>query len=181
DENGRLVLTSRDGRGIKIGGSIGAGSGILNKDYENYGRLSLVKNDGKDILISGTELSAIGMGAADMISQASVSLRESKGTIDTNVADAMGFNAYKGGGKMIVTYGSVSAYMSSAGSGMSAGSGFSVGSGKNMSLVYNSTEALAFVTAFSAAFGISAPGNGTSQFANFGHPAATLTIAAKDQ
>ncbi|EAI5465001.1 flagellin A [Campylobacter lari] len=181
DENGRLVLTSRDGRGIKIGGSIGAGSGILNKDYENYGRLSLVKNDGKDILISGTELSAIGMGAADMISQASVSLRESKGRIDTNVADAMGFNAYKGGGKMIVTYGSVSAYMSSAGSGMSAGSGFSVGSGKNMSLVYNSTEALAFVTAFSAAFGISAPGNGTSQFANFGHPAATLTIAAKDQ
>ncbi|EPF3944343.1 flagellin, partial [Campylobacter lari] len=181
DENGRLVLTSRDGRGIKIGGSIGAGSGILNKDYENYGRLSLIKNDGKDILISGTELSAIGMGAADMISQASVSLRESKGTIDTNVADAMGFNAYKGGGKMIVTYGSVSAYMSSAGSGMSAGSGFSVGSGKNMSLVYNSTEALAFVTAFSAAFGISAPGNGTSQFANFGHPAATLTIAAKDQ
>ncbi|EIV6476372.1 flagellin A [Campylobacter lari] len=181
DENGRLVLTSRDGRGIKIGGSIGAGSGILNKDYENYGRLSLIKNDGKDILISGAGLSAIGMGTADMISQASVSLRESKGTIDTNVADAMGFNAYKGGGKMIVTYDSVSAYMSSAGSGMSEGSGFSVGSGKDMSKLYNSTEALAFVTAFSAAFGVSAKNDGTSQFANFGHTAATLTIAAKDQ
>ncbi|AXL32540.1 hypothetical protein AEI01_06240 [Campylobacter jejuni] len=77
DENGKLVLTSADGRGIKITGSIGVGAGILQK--ENYGRLSLVKNDGRDINISGTNLSAIGMGAADMISQASVSLRESKG------------------------------------------------------------------------------------------------------
>ncbi|MBF7044173.1 flagellin hook IN motif-containing protein, partial [Campylobacter volucris] len=85
DENGRLVLTSRDGRGIKIEGEMGPGAGILKKDKENYGRLSLVKNDGKDILISGTGLSAIGMGTGDMISQASVSLRESKGRIDTNV------------------------------------------------------------------------------------------------
>ncbi|WP_309607285.1 flagellin hook IN motif-containing protein, partial [Campylobacter lari] len=147
DANGRLVLNSRDGRGIKITGDMGPGSGILKADYENYGRLSLVKNDGKDILISGANLSTIGMGTTQMISQASVSLRESKGRIDTNVADAMGFNAYKGGGKMIVTFSSVSSFMDSSGSGMSAGSGYSVGSGKNMSLVYNSTEALAFVTA----------------------------------
>ncbi|EAK1250206.1 flagellin A [Campylobacter lari] len=181
DANGRLVLTSRDGRGIKIEGSMGPGAGIMKKDYENYGRLSLVKNDGKDILVSGSNLSAIGMGATDMISQASVSLRESKGRIDTNVADAMGFNAYKGGGKMIVTHGSVSAFMSAAGSGMSQGSGFSVGSGKDMSLVYNSTDALAFVTAFSVAFGISAAGAaaaGISQFANF---AVSANIAANDQ
>ncbi|EAI7261315.1 flagellin A [Campylobacter lari] len=175
DENGRLVLTSRDGRGIKIEGSMGPGSGVRTQDYENYGRLSLVKNDGKDILISGTGLSAIGMGAADMISQASVSLRESKGRIDTNVADAMGFNAYKGGGKMIVTFSSTSAFMEAAGSGMSAGTGFSVGSGKDYSAIYENN--LAFVTAFSAAFGVSA-GNGVSQFANF---AATANIAAKDQ
>ncbi|HEC1756201.1 flagellin A [Campylobacter sp. IFREMER_LSEM_CL1904] len=179
DANGRLVLTSRDGRGIEIGGSIGAGAGILNKDYKNYGRLSLIKNDGKDILISGSGLSSIGMGAADMISQASISLRESKGNIDSNVADAMGFNAYKGGGKMIVTVGSVSAYMSSAGSGMSAGSGFSVGSGKDMSKLYNSTDALVFVTAFSVAFGVSAEAvAGNSQFVNF---KASMNIAAKDQ
>ncbi|MCW0238776.1 flagellin A [Campylobacter lari] len=177
DENGRLVLTSRDGRGIKIEGDMGPGSGIRKQDYENYGRLSLIKNDGKDILISGTGLSAIGMGANDMISQASVSLRESKGNIDTNVADAMGFNAYKGGGKMIVTFGSVSAWMSEQG-GMSEGSGFSVGSGKDMSKLYNSTDALAFVTAFSVAFGISAPNDGSSQFANF---AVSTNIAAKDQ
>ncbi|AJC91738.1 flagellin [Campylobacter subantarcticus LMG 24377] len=176
DPNGRLILTSRDGRGIKIEGSMGMGSGVMKGDYENYGRLSLVKNDGKDILISGTSLSTIGMGATQMISQASVSLRESKGRIDTNVADAMGFNAYKGGGKMIVTFSSVSAFMASSGSGMSAGSGFSVGSGKEMSKLYNSTDALAFVTAFSAAFGVSAAGNGSSQFANL-----DISIAGKDQ
>ncbi|CAG9959711.1 flagellin A [Campylobacter lari] len=178
DANGRLVLNSRDGRGIKIEGSMGMGAGVLKADYENYGRLSLVKNDGKDIAISGSNLSTIGMGTTQMISQASISLRESKGNIDTNVADAMGFNAYKGGGKMIVTFSSVSSFMGSSGSGMSAGSGYSVGSGKNMSLVYNSTEALAFVTAFSIAFGTGASTGGASQFANF---VTSASIAAKDQ
>ncbi|EAK0794124.1 UNVERIFIED_CONTAM: flagellin A [Campylobacter lari] len=173
DANGRLVLNSRDGRGIEITGSIGFGSGIMKDDYKNFGRLSLVKNDGKDILISGSGLSAIGMGAADMISQASISLRESKGNIDTNVADAMGFNAYKGGGKMIVTFANITAFMSE--NGMSAGSGFSVNSGKDMSKVYEGN--LAFVTAFSVAFGFSVGNNdGATQFANL-----AVSIAAKDQ
>ncbi|TDJ81945.1 flagellin A [Campylobacter volucris] len=177
DENGRLVLTSRDGRGIKITGSMGAGSGVLQNNYENYGRLSLVKNDGKDILISGSNLSAIGMGTTDMISQASVSLRESKGRIDTNVADAMGFNAYKGGGKMIVTASSLSTLMEKDGSGMSTGSGFSVGSGKEYSKIYESN--MVFATAFSVAFGVSAEAvAGNSQFVNF---KASMDIAAKDQ
>ncbi|WP_410689899.1 flagellin [Campylobacter lari] len=174
DANGRLVLNSRDGRGIKIEGDMGAGSGILQKNYENYGRLSLVKNDGKDILISGTGLSHIGMGAADMISQASVSLRESKGRIDSHTADAMGFNAYKGGGKMIVTFGNVVSFMNSQGSGMSVGSGFSIGSGHNYSQVYENN--LAFVTAFSIAFGFTATGDGSSQFASL-----DTSIAGKDQ
>ncbi|EGK8166013.1 flagellin, partial [Campylobacter coli] len=60
DENGKLVLTSADGRGIQITGSIGAASGIKTNQYENYGRLSLVKNDGRDINISGTGLTASG-------------------------------------------------------------------------------------------------------------------------
>ncbi|RKO64598.1 flagellin [Campylobacter sp. P255] len=174
DANGRLVLNSRDGRGIKIEGNMGVGSGILKDDYENYGRLSLVKNDGKDILISGSNLSTIGMGATDMISQASVSLRESKGNIDTNVADAMGFNAYKGGGKMIVTFANINEFMSA--NGMSGGSGFSIGSGKDYSQIYENN--LAFVTAFSIAFGISAPSDGSSQFVNF---KVSMNIAAKDQ
>ncbi|HEC1727725.1 TPA: flagellin A [Campylobacter lari] len=178
DANGRLVLNSRDGRGIEITGDMGPGAGILKDDYTNYGRLSLVKNDGKDILISGSGLSAIGMGATDMISQASISLRESKGNIDTHVADAMGFNAYKGGGKMVITYSSIQDFMSA--NGMSEGSGFSVGSGKEMSKIYNSGN-LALVTAFSNAFGFSAKGDGSSQFAAFAATAAAGQIAAKDQ
>ncbi|EAJ9966823.1 flagellin, partial [Campylobacter jejuni] len=71
DENGKLLLTSREGRGIKIEGNIGRGAFINPNMLENYGRLSLVKNDGKDILISGTNLSAIGFGTGNMISQAS--------------------------------------------------------------------------------------------------------------
>ncbi|EAH5485280.1 flagellin, partial [Campylobacter coli] len=49
DENGKLLLTSREGRGIKIEGNIGQGAFINPDMKENYGRLSLVKNDGKDI------------------------------------------------------------------------------------------------------------------------------------
>ncbi|EAH7188352.1 flagellin A [Campylobacter lari] len=177
DANGRLVLNSRDGRGIEITGDMGPGAGVLKDDYKNFGRLSLVKNDGKDILISGSGLSFIGMGAGDMISQASVSLRESKGRIDPQMADAMGFNAYKGGGKMVITFSSIEAFMSSNGSGMSAGSGFSIGSGKEMSKIYNSGN-LALVTVFSNAFGFSAKNDGSSQFAAF---AGTASIAANDQ
>ncbi|EKN7391524.1 flagellin, partial [Campylobacter lari] len=97
--------------------------------------------------------------------------------IDTHVADAMGFNAYKGGGKMVITFSSIEAFMSSNGSGMSAGSGFSIGSGKEMSKIYNSGN-LALVTVFSNAFGFSAKNDGSSQFAAF---AGTASIAAKDQ
>ncbi|EPS5793324.1 flagellin A [Campylobacter jejuni] len=134
DANGQLLLSSREGRGIKIEGSIGAGA-FINKDMmENYGRLSLVKNDGKDILVSGTGLSFAGFGAGNFISQASVSLRESKGQLDANIADAMGFGSVNKG-VMLGGYSSVSAYMSSAGSGFSSGSGYSVGSGKGYSAV----------------------------------------------
>ncbi|EAH7111722.1 flagellin A [Campylobacter jejuni] len=134
DANGQLLLSSREGRGIKIEGSIGAGA-FINKDMmENYGRLSLVKNDGKDILVSGTGLSSAGFGAGNFISQASVSLRESKGQLDANIADAMGFGSVNKG-VMLGGYSSVSAYMSSAGSGFSSGSGYSVGSGKGYSAV----------------------------------------------
>ncbi|TEY09544.1 flagellin A [Campylobacter sp. US18a] len=170
DENGKLVLTSADGRGIKITGSIGAGAGVLKT--ENYGRLSLVKNDGRDINISGTGLSAIGMGAADMISQASVSLRESKGQISAANADAMGFNSYNGGGaKQIVIASSISAFMSQAGSGFSKGSGFSAGSGKGYSSVLSaSIQIVSSAASISSTYVVSkgsgfSKGSGNSQFA----------------
>ncbi|EOH0022875.1 flagellin, partial [Campylobacter coli] len=141
DANGQLLLSSREGRGIKIEGSIGGGA-FINKDMmENYGRLSLVKNDGKDILISGTNLSSAGFGANNFISQASVSLRESKGRFDANIADAMGFGSVNKG-VMLAGASSVSAYMSAAGSGFSAGSGYSVGSGKNYSTVFTAANTI---------------------------------------
>ncbi|EPY8114908.1 flagellin [Campylobacter coli] len=134
DANGQLLLSSREGRGIKIEGNIGGGAFINANMKENYGRLSLVKNDGKDILVSGTGLSSAGFGANSFISQASISLRESKGQIDANIADAMGFGSVNKG-VMLGGFSTVTAYMSSAGSGFSAGSGYSIGSGKDYSAI----------------------------------------------
>ncbi|EJY4052947.1 flagellin A [Campylobacter coli] len=182
DANGQLLLSSREGRGIKIEGSIGGGA-FINKDMmENYGRLSLVKNDGKDISISGTNLSSAGFGANNFISQASVSLRESKGQIDANIADAMGFGSVNKG-VMLASVSSVSAYMSAAGSGFSAGSGYSVGSGKGYSTVLttnpitiSAASQLSKVYNVSAGSGFSS-GSTLSQFATM----KTTAFGVKDE
>ncbi|ENE9234040.1 flagellin, partial [Campylobacter jejuni] len=170
DANGQLLLTSREGRGIKIDGNIGGGAFINADMKENYGRLSLVKNDGKDILISGSNLSSAGFGATQFISQASVSLRESKGRFDANTADAMGFGSVNKG-VMLGGYSSVSAYMSTAGSGFSAGSGYSVGSGKGYSatisanaVIISNASAISKIYNVSAGSGFSSQ-SGLSQFA----------------
>ncbi|EGQ2250730.1 flagellin A [Campylobacter coli] len=183
DANGQLLLSSREGRGIKIEGSIGGGA-FINKDMmENYGRLSLVKNDGKDILISGTNLSSAGFGANNFISQASVSLRESKGRFDANIADAMGFGSVNKG-VMLAGASSVSAYMSATGSGFSAGSGYSVGSGKNYSTVFTATNAITISAAsqLSKVYNVSAgsgfsSGSTLSQFATM----KTTAFGVKDE
>ncbi|EDP3136862.1 flagellin A [Campylobacter jejuni] len=183
DANGQLLLSSREGRGIKIEGSIGGGA-FINKDMmENYGRLSLVKNDGKDISISGTNLSSAGFGANNFISQASVSLRESKGQIDANIADAMGFGSVNKG-VMLVSVSSVSAYMSAAGSGFSAGSGYSVGSGKGYSTVLTTTNPITISAAsqLSKVYNVSAgsgfsSGSTLSQFATM----KTTAFGVKDE
>ncbi|MEJ3850504.1 flagellin [Campylobacter jejuni] len=184
DENGKLLLTSREGRGIKIEGNIGRGAFINPNMMENYGRLSLVKNDGKDILISGTNLSAIGFGTGNMISQASVSLRESKGQIDANVADAMGFNSANKG-NILGGYSSISGYMSTQGSGFSAGSGYSVGSGKNYSTGFANTIAISAASQLSAIYNVSAGSgfssqSGLSQFATM-KTSVGNTLGVKDE
>ncbi|EAH4947712.1 flagellin A [Campylobacter coli] len=184
DENGKLLLTSRDGRGIKIDGNIGRGAFINPNMLENYGRLSLVKNDGKDILISGTNLSAIGFGTSNMISQASVSLRESKGQIDANVADAMGFNSANKG-NILGGYSSISGYMSSAGSGFSSGSGYSIGSGKNYSTGFANVVAMSTASSLSNVYNVSAGSgfssqSGLSQFATM-KTSAGNTLGVKDE
>ncbi|EFO6055858.1 flagellin A [Campylobacter coli] len=185
DANGQLLLSSREGRGIKIEGSIGGGA-FINKDMmENYGRLSLVKNDGKDILISGTGLSSTGFGASNFISQVSVSLRESKGRFDANTADAMGFGSVNKG-VILAGASSVSAYMSAAGSGFSAGSGYSAGSGKNYSavisanaVVISNTSAVSKIYNVSAGSGFSSQ-SGLSQFATM-KTSAGNSLGAKDE
>ncbi|EAK3144536.1 flagellin A [Campylobacter jejuni] len=174
DENGKLLLTSREGRGIKIDGSIGRGAFINPNMMENYGRLSLVKNDGKDILISGSNLSSAGFGTTQFISQASVSLRESKGQIDANIADAMGFGSVNKG--VVLSYSSVSAYMSSTGSGFSSGSGYSVGSGKNYSTGFANAIAISAASQLSAVYNVSA-GSGFSSGSNLSQFAAMKTTA----
>ncbi|EJV0580420.1 flagellin A [Campylobacter coli] len=182
DANGQLLLTSREGRGIKIDGNIGGGAFINASMKENYGRLSLVKNDGKDILISGSNLSSAGFGATQFISQASVSLRESKGQLDANIADAMGFGSVNKG-VMLGGFSTVTAYMSSAGSGFSAGSGYSVDSGKNYStsisgiaVAFSSGSGLSAVYNVSAGSGFSSQ-SGLSQFATM----KTSVLGVKDE
>ncbi|MFH5293741.1 flagellin [Campylobacter coli] len=185
DANGQLLLSSREGRGIKIEGSIGGGA-FINKDMmENYGRLSLVKNDGKDILVSGTGLESAGFGASNFISQASVSLRESKGQLNANIADAMGFGSVNKG-VILAGVSSVSAYMSAAGSGFSAGSGYSAGSGKNYSavisvnaVVISNTSAVSKIYNVSAGSGFSSQ-SGLSQFATM-KTSAGNTLGVKDE
>ncbi|HEC2746301.1 TPA: flagellin A [Campylobacter jejuni] len=181
DANGQLLLTSREGRGIKIDG-IARGIFINPDMKENYGRLSLVKNDGKDILVSGTGLSFAGFGASNFISQASVSLRESKGQIDANVADAMGFGSVNKG--LILGYSSVSAYMSSAGSGFSSGSGFSIGSGKNYSAGFANMVAVSGASQISKVYNVSADsgfssGSNLSQFATMKISAGAFDVKAE--
>ncbi|EAJ0177902.1 flagellin, partial [Campylobacter jejuni] len=182
DENGKLLLTSREGRGIKIEGNIGGGAFINANMKENYGRLSLVKNDGKDILVSGTGLSFAGFGANSFISQASISLRESKGQLDANIADAMGFGSVNKG-VVIGGFSTVSAYMSSEGSGFSAGSGYSIGSGKGYSatLTGNATF-ISTASAASRVYNVSSgsgfsTGSNLSQFATM----KTSVLGVKDE
>ncbi|EAJ6652168.1 flagellin A [Campylobacter jejuni] len=182
DANGQLLLTSREGRGIKIDGDIGGGAFINANMKENYGRLSLVKNDGKDILVSGTGLTAAGFGANSFISQASVSLRESKGRFDANIADAMGFGSVNKG-VVIGGFSSVSAYMSSAGSGFSAGSGYSIGSSKGYSAILTANATvISTASAASKVYNVSSGsgfsvGSNLSQFATM----KTSVLGVKDE
>ncbi|HED6587426.1 flagellin N-terminal helical domain-containing protein [Campylobacter coli] len=185
DENGHLVLTSREGRGIKIEGNIGAGAGIAANMYENYGRLSLVKNDGRDIAISGT---GFGFDNEKLVSQTSVSLRDTKGQISQDIADAMGFNSSNRVGSIRI---GVTAMSVLAGTGLSnetsllhgAGSGFSAFTvsevsrlgmvGQVIDLGPNHSD---FATGISAIINIGA-GSGNSTF-GFSHINSALSMAS---
>ncbi|EAL7313769.1 flagellin, partial [Campylobacter jejuni] len=109
------------------------------------------------------------------ISQSSVSLRESKGQINGQIADAMGFNATQGG-KFIVSgtggaSGSISDWMSTAGSGFSEGSGFSAGQTAAYSkLLEGNVAVISNTGSISGLYNVSegsgySTGSGNSQFA----------------
>ncbi|OPA75832.1 flagellin B [Campylobacter pinnipediorum subsp. pinnipediorum] len=108
DPQGKLRLTSREGRGILISGgngtdkAIGKALGVSEKiDLSKnmfLGRLNLVRLDGRDIKISSGGNANGSFSTAftaadnkDGGNQASVSLREIKGQIASNTAAAMGF------------------------------------------------------------------------------------------
>ena len=169
DANGKLILTSNDGRGIVITGEPGVGSGIVGKQKANFGRLHLVRNNGQDIPLSGT-----GFGFdRGFISQQSLSLRDTKGRINGNNADALGFFAYPGGSKYVITGGfsGVTGWMQTVGSGFSAGSGYSVGSGQDYSIhLVNKFIFVSNIATFSKAYNVQqgsgfSNGSGKSQFA----------------
>ena len=173
DANGKLILNSADGRGIVIGGDPGVGSGIVAKQKVNFGRLHLVRNNGQDVPISGT--GNFGFISPAFVSQQSLSLRDTKGRIEGNNADALGFFAYPGGSKYIVTMqagvvGALSNWMGTGGSGFSAGSGYSIGTTHGYSVhladkfVFISQNGWSKAYDVQAGSGFSA-GSGKSQFA----------------
>ncbi|EPU1580324.1 flagellin, partial [Campylobacter coli] len=117
-------------------------------------------------------------------SQASVSLRESKGRFDANIADAMGFGSVNKG--LVLAASSIADYMSAEGSGFSAGSGYSVGSGKNYSatlsanaIAVSSASAISKIYNVSAGSGFSS-GSNLSQFATM-KTSAGNTLGVKDE
>ena len=94
---GRMVLTSRDGRAIQVTGKSGIFSNTKSKlSFGLVGRLNLVRLDGRDIKMSGSKFvsgkfSKGGNFSTDGGAQKSVSMREIRGQIDKELATAMGF------------------------------------------------------------------------------------------
>lgn len=101
DSRGRLVLTSRDGRGIEISGTgMGTVTGLNTANatsgtadtVKNYGRLTLTRVGAADIIISGG--SGTNMTTAlNNSAEATSNLRDVGGLVAQDTASAMGFNA----------------------------------------------------------------------------------------
>ncbi|EEP3531706.1 flagellin, partial [Campylobacter jejuni] len=104
--------------------------------------------------------------------------------LDANIADAMGFGSVNKG-VMLGGVSSVSAYMSSAGSGFSSGSGYSVGSGKNYSTMLTNAVTISTSSAISKIYNVSAgsgfsSGSTLSQFATM-KTSAGNSLGVKDE
>lgn len=92
DKDGRLVLTSTDGRAIQIAGEglsaatqIGAGVTV--------GSLTLTKLGAGDIKVSGTGLDGVTTAIGSAAAQTTTTLRQIKGELSADVKSAIGANA----------------------------------------------------------------------------------------
>jgi len=102
DEQGRLNLTSIDGRAIDIsttsassilgGGDFNTTSGG-NGSNVIVGRLTFTRLDARDIKISGVNISVIGMASSQSIAETTINLRTIKGNFSKNQTSAIGGNA----------------------------------------------------------------------------------------
>ena len=100
-ETGEMVLTSRDGRAIKVtGDNIDKGFGSKGTASKGssltagfVGRLNLVRLDGRDIKLDAGGVAKLSVAfSAGGGAQQSVSLRDVRGQIDAKLATAMGFS-----------------------------------------------------------------------------------------
>ena len=91
DSEGKLILTSRDGRGIQVSGTgLNAATSLGSDQEENYGRLSLTRIGAADIIVSSSGAMQTALGAS---AEATTNLRSIGGQFTADQASAMGFNA----------------------------------------------------------------------------------------
>ncbi len=108
DIQGRLTLTSNDGRAIAVKTTLVSGTsqattatemlgggnlaGVSGATHAIVGRLTLTRHGARDILISGTNFSRVGMHTTQGIAQQTVNLALVRNNMDANLASAIGAN-----------------------------------------------------------------------------------------
>ena len=90
DKDGRLVLTSTDGRAIQIGG-VGLSAAAAITSGVTVGSLTLTKLGAGDIKVSGAALNTVTVASA--AAQTTTTLRQIKGELSADIKSAIGANA----------------------------------------------------------------------------------------
>ncbi|MFW6307601.1 MAG: flagellin B [Campylobacterales bacterium] len=106
DIEGRLMLTSIDGRAIQIGVvsgaailngsatlSVGDFAGVSGGNHGIVGRLTMTRLNARDILVSGNNFSSVGLATAQGMAEYTVNLRDLRGDFGPDIASAIGANA----------------------------------------------------------------------------------------
>ncbi|STQ88367.1 flagellin [Helicobacter pullorum] len=98
DKDGRLVLTSTDGRAIQVRGSGMSAGGVAGIVVSGttatiVGSLTLTKLGAGDIKVSGTGLDGVTTAIGSAAAQTTTTLRQIKGELSADVKSAIGANA----------------------------------------------------------------------------------------